>query len=33
MAGTSLGLRTVIYHVTGLERAKSWCSDTLGMEP
>ena len=32
MAGTSLGLRTVIYHVTGLKRAKSWFSDALGIE-
>jgi predicted enzyme related to lactoylglutathione lyase len=28
-----LGLRTVIYHVTDLEKAKSWYSSVLGQPP
>lgn len=33
MAGTSLGLRTVIYHVPELARAKSWYSAAFGVTP
>jgi predicted enzyme related to lactoylglutathione lyase len=33
MPGTSLGLRTVIYHVPDLDRAKSWYSAAFGLEP
>jgi predicted enzyme related to lactoylglutathione lyase len=33
MAGTSLGLRTVIYHVPDLPRAKAWYSVAFGIEP
>ncbi|HXO18450.1 MAG TPA: VOC family protein [Thermoanaerobaculia bacterium] len=28
-----LGLRTAIYHVSDLERAKAWYSSVLGVEP
>jgi predicted enzyme related to lactoylglutathione lyase len=28
-----LGLRTVVYYVADLERAKAWWSDLLGIEP
>ena len=28
-----LGLRTVIYHVSDLERAKAWYSEAFGLEP
>src|SRR2546430_16302536 len=28
-----LGLRTVIYHVSDLERAKAWYSKAFGVEP
>ena len=27
------GLRTVIYHVSDLDRAKAWYSSALGIEP
>lgn len=33
MAGTTLGLRTVIYRVPDLARAKAWYSDAFGIEP
>lgn len=33
MAGTSLGLRTVIYRVPDLFRAKAWYSAAFGIEP
>jgi predicted enzyme related to lactoylglutathione lyase len=33
VAGTSLGLRTVIYRVPDLERAKSWYSAAFGITP
>lgn len=33
MAGTSLGLRTVIYRVPDLSRAKAWYSAAFGIEP
>lgn len=33
MAGTSLGLRTVIYRVPDLPRAKAWYSAAFGVEP
>ena len=33
MAGTSLGLRTVIYHVPDLARAKAWYTDAFGVAP
>ena len=33
MAGTSLGLRTVIYHVPDLARAKVWYSAAFGVAP
>ncbi len=33
MGGTSLGLRTVIYRVPDLERAKAWYSAAFGVSP
>ena len=36
MTGTKtsiLGLRTVVYHVPDLDRAKAWYSSVLGIEP
>lgn len=33
MAGTSLGLRTVIYRVPDLSRAKAWYAAAFGIEP
>lgn len=33
MAGTALGLRTVIYHVPDLARAKAWYSAAFGVTP
>ncbi len=33
MTATSLGLRTVIYHVPDLARAKAWYSAAFGVDP
>ena len=33
MESPILGLRTVIYHVTDLEKAKAWYSSVLGFGP
>ena len=33
MASTFLGLRTVVYHVNDLAKAKAWYQDVLGVAP
>ncbi|MDQ6718121.1 MAG: VOC family protein [Gemmatimonadota bacterium] len=33
MTGTALGLRTVIYRVPDLDRAKAWYSEVFGVQP
>lgn len=33
MASTFLGLRTVVYHVNDLDKAKAWYQEVLGVTP